>query len=132
MASAEAKTPEWRVGDAENFQKALQRAVLAGAAMQHVEGDVGLGGSQRHGDLAGDVDRRDPIAETPERIGARFARAQRDFALSRPASHENGDMLGHWSDGCLSRSADSRRHNRIDNWRNVECFISGRAPIPQE
>ena len=40
------------VGNAENFQKALQRAVLAGPAVQHVERDVGLGGGQRRGDLA--------------------------------------------------------------------------------
>ena len=30
------------VGNAEDFQNALQRAVLAGPAVQHVEGDVGL------------------------------------------------------------------------------------------
>ena len=30
------------VGNAENFQQALQRAVLAGAAMQDVERGVGL------------------------------------------------------------------------------------------
>ena len=30
------------VGNAENFQHTLQRAVLAGPAVQHIEGDVGL------------------------------------------------------------------------------------------
>ncbi len=95
MASAEASTPEWRVGNAENFKKALQRAVLAGPAVQHVERDVGFGGGQRRGDVAGDVDRGDAIAEAAKRIGAGFAGAQRDVALGRPAPHQNGDVLGH-------------------------------------
>ena len=42
MASAEASTPEWRVGNAENLQHALQRAVLAGPAVQDIERDIGL------------------------------------------------------------------------------------------
>ena len=42
IASAEASTPEWRVGNADDLQQALQRAVLARPAVQHVERDVGL------------------------------------------------------------------------------------------
>ena len=40
------------VGNAENFQQALQRAVLARPAVQHIERDVGLRGGQRRGDVA--------------------------------------------------------------------------------
>ena len=83
------------VGNAENFQHALQRAVLAGPAVQHVEGDVGLQRAENGGDVAPDIDRRHAIAEADERIGAGLARAQRDFALGRPASHQNGDVLRH-------------------------------------
>ena len=85
------------VGDAEDFQKALQRAVLAGPAVQHIERDVGLGGGQGRGDVAADIDRRDAIAAAAERIGAGFAGAQRDVALGRPAPHQNGDVLAHSS-----------------------------------
>ena len=51
------------IGNAENFQHALQRAVFAGPAVQHVERDVGLGFGQRGGDIAADIDRRDAVAE---------------------------------------------------------------------
>ena len=86
-----------RVGDAKDFKETLQRAVLAGPAVKHVERDVGLGGGQARGDVAGDVDRRDAIAAAAERIGAGFAGAQRDVALGRPAPHQNGDVLAHSS-----------------------------------
>ena len=50
------------VRDAEDFQHALQRAVLAGAAVQHIEGDVGFEGAQVRRHLARDVEPADPIA----------------------------------------------------------------------
>ena len=40
------------VGNAEDFQQALQRAVLAGAAVQHVERDIGLERAQARRHLA--------------------------------------------------------------------------------
>ena len=92
------------VGNAEDFQEALQGAVLAGPAMQHIERDVGLGGGQRRGDVAVDVDRRDAIAAAGERIGAGLAGAQRDFALGRPAPHQDGDVLGHYFCPCPAGS----------------------------
>ena len=84
------------VGNTEDFQQSLQCAVLAGAAVEDVKRNIGLGGGQRRGDVAADVDRRDAIAEAGKRIGARLAGAQRDFALGRPAPHEDGDVLGHY------------------------------------
>ena len=39
------------VGNAENFQNALQRAVLARPAVQDVERDIGLGCGERGGNL---------------------------------------------------------------------------------
>ena len=44
------------VGNAENFQHALQRAVLAGPAVQNVEGDIGLGRGERRRDVTVGVD----------------------------------------------------------------------------
>ncbi len=97
------------VGNAENFQQALQRAVLAGPPVQDVERDIGFGGGERSGDLPGNVDFGNPIAEPPQRIGAGLARTQRNFALGRPPPHQNGDVLGHCSDNCLKPAADSRQ-----------------------
>ena len=77
----------------QNFQHALQRAVLAGAAVQHVERDVGFQVTQRRGDVAGDVDAGDAIAELLGSIGAGLAGAQGNLALGRPASHQNGDVF---------------------------------------
>src|SRR5262245_37434251 len=82
------------VGDAEDFQHTLQRAVLAGPAVQHIERDIGLERTQGRGDLAVDIDAADAIAAAAlERIGAGLAGTQRNLALGRPASHQNGDML---------------------------------------
>ena len=85
------------VGDAENLQDALQRAVLAGPAMQDIERDIGLEPAQHRRDITAGIDGGDAIADAGERIGAGFARTQRDLALGRPASHQNGDMLSHRS-----------------------------------
>jgi len=38
-------------------------------------------------DIVAGIDRADAVAETRKRVGASFARAQRDFALRRPATH---------------------------------------------
>ncbi len=42
MATAEAMTPGMAVGDGEDFEDALQGAVLARPAVQNIERDVGL------------------------------------------------------------------------------------------
>ena len=83
------------VGDALDFQDALQRAVLAGRAMQHVEGDVGLERLQHGRDFAADIDARDAEALPLQRVGAGLAGTQRNLALRRPASHQDGDVLAH-------------------------------------
>ena len=57
----------------------------------------GLAAVERRGDVAADVDRGDAVAAAAERVGAGLAGAQRDFALGRPAPHQNGDVLGHMS-----------------------------------
>jgi hypothetical protein len=69
------------VWDAENFQDALQRAILAGPPVQNVERDIGLRGGERVGDPRRDVNVCHPKAKTDERFGASAARPQRDLAL---------------------------------------------------
>ena len=64
------------VGNAEHLQHALQRAVLAGTAVEHIERDVRAGFGQRGGDVAAGIDRSDPVFEAPERVGAGLSRAQ--------------------------------------------------------
>ena len=44
------------VGDLQDLQEALDRAVLAGPAMQHVERDIGLRSHQHRRDVAVDID----------------------------------------------------------------------------
>ncbi len=70
--------------------------------MQDVERHVGLGFAQGGGDVAIGVDRGNAIAEANKRIGTGFARAQRNIALRRPASHQNGDVLGHAQSNAFS------------------------------
>ena len=82
-----------RIGNAEDFEQALQRAVLAGAAVQHVERDVGLERAKFGGDLAVDIDAADAVAGALSGVGAGLAGAQATLALGRPASHQNGDVF---------------------------------------
>ena len=83
------------VGDADDLQESLQRAVLARPAVQEVERDIGFHGREHRGDVAADVDAGDPVAEPRERVGAGPPRPQRDVALGRPASHQDRDVLAH-------------------------------------
>ena len=84
------------VGDGENFQHALQGAILARPPVQDVERHVGLDGAEHGRDVASDIDLGDAVAaDLLQRLGASLAGAQRDLALGRPASIEDRDVLGH-------------------------------------
>src|SRR6478672_4628877 len=80
------------VGDAERLQYALNGAVLAEAAMQRVEADVGakLGELGRH--VAPDIEAGHVEALRFERLGAGLAGTERDFPFRRPAAHQHHDM----------------------------------------
>src|SRR5215510_7119799 len=67
------KHARMRVGNVENFEHALQRAVLTGATMQQIERDLGLEFAQRRGNIAIYVDPADAVSRTLERIGASLA-----------------------------------------------------------
>jgi hypothetical protein len=81
------------VGDAHDLEQALDRAVLAVAAVQgivdHVRAQLGEPGRQ----IAADIDRADPIAALAQRRDRRLAAHQRNLALGRPAAQEHRDML---------------------------------------
>ncbi len=82
-----------RIGNAENFQHALQRAVLAGAAVQKIERGVGLQRAQGRGDLAVDVDAADAITGALGRTGAGLTGAQGNLALGRPSAHQDCNVF---------------------------------------
>ena len=84
-----------RVGDAQHLENALNGPVLADPPMQRVKGDVGFQLRQLGGDVARDIDFRDLETFGAQGPGAAGARAQRNLALSRPAAHQDGDMLCH-------------------------------------
>src|SRR5262249_17749311 len=112
------------VGDGENFEHALQRAVLARPAVQHVEGEIRFDGGQHRGDVAADVDAGDPMAEPLQRISAGLAGAQRYLALGRPASHQNGDVLAHPCS--TSVAALIRLYHAIESRSALASSISAR------
>ena len=70
-------------------------AVLAGAAVQHIEGDVGFEGAQVRRHLARDVEPADAVAGAFGGVGAGLAGPQGDLALGRPTSHQDGDVFSH-------------------------------------
>ena len=87
------------IGNAENLQHALQRAILARAAVEDVEGDVGLQIGQHGSDVASDIDRRHPVAQTLERrlgVGDHDSRPVdrlRDENAGRAAGQRLGDEV---------------------------------------
>ena len=83
------------VGNAEDFQQALQRAVLARPAVQHVERGIGLERLEHRRDVAPDIDAGDAVAGALGGVGAGLAGAQADLALRRPAAHQHRDVLAH-------------------------------------
>ncbi len=88
------------IGDAQQLQHALHAAVLAPAAVQHVQRHVGLQPGQHLGHVTAHVDRRHPASQPLQRRDAPLAGGQRHLPLGREAAVEDGDMgagkgLGH-------------------------------------
>ena len=78
----------------EQLQQALDAAVLAPAAVQRVEADVGLrSAAQLLGEIAAGVDARHLVAGALERLGAGLAGVEADLALGRQAAHQHGDVV---------------------------------------
>ena len=102
-----------RVRHADDLQHALQRAVLARVAVQHVERDIGLQCLQHGRDVAPDVDLGDAVALGLERLGASLAGAQADLALGRPAAHQDRDVFG----GMRPQSSRSPEALELTLWK---------------
>src|SRR5260221_4328407 len=85
------------IGDAEELEDALDRAILAAAAVQRIEDDVGTRPQRfdQRGEVARHIDRAHGVAALRQRGGAFLAARQRDLALGRPAAHQHGDALLH-------------------------------------
>ncbi len=83
--------PRTGVAEAEGLEQLLHGAVLAVAAVQHHEHDIGRAITQPPDQIVADVDARRRMAEP--RQGVLHARAghERDLAFERPAAGEHGD-----------------------------------------
>ena len=85
-------------------------------------------------ELALHIDAGDAEALPLKRIRAGCAGAQRDFALGRPAPHQDGNVLGHYFSPMTQRHGSAawlsrvpqplirRDTNRIDYWRKIESL----------
>ncbi len=82
-----------RIGNFEDFEDALDAAVLAIRPVERIEGNVGTKPRQHLGDVALDVDTGDAETLRLQRIGAGVTGGERHRPLARPALHENGDVL---------------------------------------
>ena len=58
------------IGDAQPFQDALHAAILTPAAMQGVEGDIGLNFGQTRGKIGAAIDLDHLISGLPQGFGA--------------------------------------------------------------
>ena len=114
------------VGNAENLEHALQRAVLTRTAVQYIEGSIGLERAQRRSDVAIDVNAADAIAGPLQRIGARFARTQRYFAFRRPSTHQDRDVLH-----CSQRSSSDPLDLPLQTRRRNGTFTRSRTVSPR-
>ena len=83
------------IGDAEDLEHALDGAVLAIAAVQGIERDVGLQLGEHLGDVAANLDARDAIADAFQRPSTGRAAAEADLTLDGPTAHQHCDMLAH-------------------------------------
>ena len=113
------------VGNADDLQEALQRAVLARPAVQHVERHVGLHGVEHGGDVAADVDARHAIAEPRERVRAGLARTAAT-PPARPTSRPS-ERRRACSCSLLQPELIRVRANRIEILRAVESSRSNCA-----
>ena len=84
--------PRRGVGDADELEQLLDRAVLAAAAVQGDERDVGTLGLQAVDEVRADVDRQHVVPEPRERVLDPGAGAQRDGPLERRPALEHRDL----------------------------------------
>src|SRR5260221_11773140 len=83
------------IGDAEELEDALDRAILAAAAVQRIEDDVGTRPQRldQRGEAARHINRAHGVAALRQRGSAFLTARQRNLALTRPAAHQPGAAL---------------------------------------
>ena len=77
----------------QQLEQALHAAVLAPAAVQRIEADLGLDCGELLGEIAAGIDARDLVAGAFQRSRAGLARVEADLALGGQAAHQHGDMI---------------------------------------
>ena len=95
--------PRMRIGNLHQIEHALDAAVLARAAVECVEHDVGAYAGEHLRDVAVHVDGRHLMAQALERRDDILAAHQRHLALGGPAAHQHGDMQLHDSPPACGR-----------------------------
>ena len=83
------------IGNAQEFQHALDGPVLSKTAMQGIESDIGLKRAQAFGNVVADINFGHPITGAAQRLGTALARTQRYRALIGEPPHQDGDMFCH-------------------------------------
>jgi hypothetical protein len=81
------------VGNVQDLQHALDRAVLAIGSMQGIEDGIWPQACEHLGDVARHIDARDSVACLFQRLGARLSRGEAHRPLRGPATHQHGDVL---------------------------------------
>jgi len=82
------------VGYADQLQQTLKCAVVAWSAVDQIEYGIWFERLEHVGDVAADINSRDPKALLLQRLAARPSGPQRCFARARPTPHQHADVLG--------------------------------------
>ncbi len=82
---------------AHDLEQALNRAILAERAMERIQCTIRPELGQNRGQIAPDIHLGHAEATVTQGLGASGAGFQADRAFSRPAAHQNRNMLAHRS-----------------------------------
>ena len=105
------------VGDPQHLEQLLHGAVLAVAAVQRDERDVGPSPLSRLDEVGADVDRDDLVAEPLQRVLDARAGAQRHLALERAPALEDRDGAHLCRRACACRQLQDLGESRLGGGR---------------
>src|SRR6056297_3212237 len=109
------------VGDAHPFQQALDAAILAPAAVQGVENDVGFDLGQALREVGAGIDLDHVISLAAQRLGAALTRAERHLALGGGATHQDHDAGRRSARTCHQPIASVCRRNSVARSAVYRC-----------